>query len=196
MSDLETLSSVIRLRRSVKPVDLDATRPVERSLLETLLTNATWAPTHGLTEPWRFTVIQGEARKRLADAMQRIYRDVTPAEEFRDDKFLKMGENPLLAPAIMAVSMTRSTGGKIPEIEEVEAVACAAQNLMLSATAAGLASFWSSPPVLDAAAFKAWLGITTEARVLGLIYLGWPRRELGSFHSMRKPLSNCVTWLD
>jgi nitroreductase len=192
----ETLSSVIRLRRSVKPVDLDATRPVERSLLETLLTNATWAPTHGLTEPWRFTVIQGEARKRLADTMQRIYRDVTPAEEFRDDKFLKMGENPLLAPAIVAVSMTRSTGGKIPEIEEVEAVACAVQNLMLSATAAGLASFWSSPPVLDAAAFKAWLGFTTEARVLGLIYLGWPKRELSSFHSVRKPLSDCVTWLD
>ena len=196
MSDLETLSTIIRTRRSVKPVDLDRMRPVGRALLETLLTNATWAPTHGLTEPWRFTVMQGETRHHLADAMQRVYREVTPQGEFRDDKFQKMRETPRLAPVIIAVSVTLTSGGKIPEIEEVEAVACAVQNLLLSATAVGLASYWSSPPLLDSAAFKAWLKVKEEDRVLGLIYLGWPKQELSSYRSARKPLSACVTWMD
>ena len=34
---------------------------------------------------------------------------------------------------------------KIHEIEEVEAVACAIQNILLTATAYGLGVFWSSP---------------------------------------------------
>jgi nitroreductase len=196
MSDLETLSTIIRTRRSVKPVDLDPVRPVDRALLETLLTNATWAPTHGLTEPWRFDVLLGNSRNELADAMQRIYRDVTPPSEFREDKFQKMGDTPRLAPAIIAVSVRLTSGGKIPEIEEVEAVACAVQNLLLSATAVGLASFWSSPPLLDSAAFKVWLGVSEQDRVLGLICLGWPKQALSSYRSVRKPLDACVTWRD
>lgn len=196
MTPLDSLTSIIRLRRSVKPVDMDPSRSVDRPLLETLLTNATWAPTHGLTQPWRFKVIQGSARQALADAMQRIYREVTPPAEFREDKLQKMGDNPRLAPAIIAVSMTLTSGGKIPEQEELEAVACAVQNLMLSATAAGLGSFWSSPPLLDSAAFKDWLGVAPADRVVALVYLGWPKQDLAALRSVRHPLSHCVSWSD
>jgi nitroreductase len=100
-------------------------------------------------------------------------------------KMGKMGKNPLLAPLVIAAVMERRGGGKIPEIEEAEAVACALQNLMLGATAAGLASFWSSPPALDAPAFKEWLGIRAEDRCAGLIYLGWPRAGMEPPRSAR-----------
>ena len=141
MTDIAThsqLSALIRHRRSIKPVDMDSLRMVERALLTQVLEDATWAPTHGLTEPWKFVVHQGAARQRLAETMQRIYRETTPTNEFREDKMKKMGENPLLASVVIACVMERRGGAKIPEIEEIEAVACALQNLMLSATAAGL----------------------------------------------------------
>ena len=199
MSDLAThsqISALIRHRRSIKPVDLDSSRIVDRALLTTILEDATWAPTHGLTEPWKFVVHQGAARQRLAQAMQQVYRETTPAKEFREDKLQKMGENPLLAPVVIACVMERRGGAKIPEIEEIEAVACALQNLQLSATAAGLGCYWSSPPLLGTREFADWLQLGAEDRCVGLIYLGWPREGLKWPRSVRQPVESKTRWCD
>lgn len=193
---LEQTSALLRHRRTIKPVDMDPGRSVEKEQLLTLLENAIWAPTHGLTEPWKFLVFRGDARQRLASALQTIYRQTTPAAEFREDKLVKMGENPLLAPAIVACVMERRGGAKIPELEELEAVACALQNFMLSATAAGMASFWSSPPVLETAEFRQWLGIRAEDRCVALMYVGWPRPNLNWPRSTRQPVETKVIWND
>ena len=194
MTVLEQITAIIRRRRSIKPVDMDADQTVPKELLETLLTNATWAPNHGLTEPWRFDVFTGTQRHVLAEALQTIYREVTPPSEFRDDKLQKMGANPKLAPVIIAASMIRKGAPKIPADEEVQAVACGLQNLMLTATAAGLASFWSSPPLLGSAQFKQWLGIREEDGCIGLIYIGWPRKGSPEARSTRHSLDSCVHW--
>jgi nitroreductase len=192
--DLSLTTALIRSRRTLKPSEMDAVREVPRALLMTLLENATWAPTHGITEPWRFRVFAGEARQRLAAALQGIYREVTPAGEFREDKWLKMGLNPLLAPVVIVTWMERCSGDKIPALEEIEAVACALQNAMLSATAAGLGSFWSTAPLLDSSSFKAWLGIGAEDRCLALLYVGWPRDGAAVPRSVRSPVEGCVSW--
>ncbi len=192
--NLNEATALIRSRRTLKPTEMDSRRPVERPLLETLLENATWAPSHGLTEPWRFTVFEQEARTVLAVKLQEVYRLVTPEQEFRQDKFDKMGQNPLLAPVVVAVSMIRRGGTKIPEVEEIEAVACAVQNLMLSARAAGMGSFWSSPPLLDSVPWKTFIGLEAADRGLGLIYLGWPMEGKTLPSSVRRPLSQCVEW--
>ena len=192
--NLPEATSLIRSRRTLKPADMDSLRPLERPLLEMLLENATWAPSHGLTEPWRFVVFQHDARASLARTLQEVYLAVTPAEEFRQDKLEKMGQTPLLAPVVLAVNMIRRGGAKIPELEEIEAVACAVQNLMLSATAAGLGSFWSSPPLLGSNPWKTYLGLNVEDRSLGLIYLGWPKVGKPAPTSSRRPLSHCVEW--
>lgn len=199
MPDIAThqqISALIRHRRSIKPVDMDASREVERALLTTILEDATWAPTHGLTEPWKFIVHQGAARQRLAQTMQRVYQATTPAIEFREDKMKKMGENPLLAPVVIACVMERRGGAKIPEVEEIEAVACALQNLQLSATAAGLGCYWSSPPVLGTREFAGWLQIGAEDRCVGLIYLGWPKSGLNWPRSVRQPVESKTEWRD
>jgi len=191
---LSATTALIRARRSIKPVDMDSARVVDCELLTELIENATWAPTHGLTEPWRFLVFQNEARQRLAHAMQEIYRQTTPPAEFREDKVRKMAENPLLSPVIIVAVMERNGGAKIPEIEEIEAVACALQNLQLSATAAGLASYWSSPPLLGTSQFQDWLGIRPQDRCLGLIYLGWPKPGLTPPRSVRQPVESKIVW--
>lgn len=192
----DQISALIRHRRSIKPVDMDPARTVDRAVLTQVLEDATWAPNHGMTEPWKFVVHQGAARQRLAETMQRVYRETTPAGEFREDKMKKMSENPLLAPVVIACVMERCGGAKIPEVEEIEAVACALQNLQLSATAAGLGCYWSSPPLLGTREFAGWLRLGAEDRCVGLIYLGWPRAGLGWPQGKRQPVEAKTVWCD
>jgi len=187
-------SALIRHRRSIKPVDFDPSREIERELLMLILEDATWAPNHGMTEPWKFHVFTGPSRQHLATKMQQAYRDSTPPAEFREDKLKKMGETPLLAPVVLTCVMERNGGTKIPEVEEAEAMACALQNLQLSATAAGLGGYWSSPPVLNASVFRDWLGLREEDRCVGLIYLGYPKAGFQWPRSARKPVESKVVW--
>ncbi|HSI62584.1 MAG TPA: nitroreductase [Candidatus Saccharimonadia bacterium] len=188
------ITEVIRNRRSIKPVDMDASRAVDKAVILELLENANHAPTHGLTEPWRFHIFAGDSRRILADTMARLYRETTPEGEFREDKMRKMSENPLLAGAVIVLGMARRGGSKIPELEEIEAVACAVQNLALSVTAAGLAGYWSSPPLVYTRLFADWLGLGAEDRCLGLFYLGWPKADLRTPKATRKPVEEKITW--
>jgi len=194
LDSLAALSSIIRWRRSIKPVDMDPSRQVDGTLLMKLLENANWAPTHGMTEPWRFNIYQGSGRHDLSQAMQRIYRATTPAAEFREEKLTKMSQNPLLAPVVMVLWMARGGGEKIPELEEIEAVACAVQNLHLSAAAANMAGYWSTPPLVYTKEFAEWLEIRPEDRCLGLFYLGWPRTDIPIAHGKRQPIADKVKW--
>ncbi len=186
------MTRLIRHRRTIKP-KMMSNRPVAEELVWELLENANWAPTHGMTEPWRFTVFTGDARKRLADLLPKVYQEVTPPDQFKQKKIDSLGENPLLAPVLIAIAMKRQQSGKIPEVEEIEAVACAVQNLHLSAAAYGLGGFWSSNPAVCSQAMHDLLQLDTKDLVLGLFYLGYPEGDwpVGS----RQPIRDKVTWL-
>ncbi len=173
---LAAANALIRRRRSIKPVDMSL-KPVENLHLATILENGNWAPTHGMTEPWRFFVFTGDSRQRLADFLQATYDRVTPEVEVRPDKREKLGKQPLMAPVVIAIGMRRDPKGKIIEIEEIEAVACAVQNMHLTASAIGMAAFWSSPPLVYSDEMRDWLGLPEGGKCLGLLYLGWPKHE-------------------
>jgi hypothetical protein len=57
-------------------------------------------------------------------------------------------------------------------------VAAAVQNLLLAATAAGLASYWSSPPVADAPGVLALAGFPEGTQLVAVVYLGWAIRDM------------------
>ncbi len=194
MPNRDILSKIIRNRRSIKPAQMDSGREVPRELLDALFENANWAPTHGFTEPWRFKVFRGESRQGLAEQLQALYRQEVPEGEFRQDKFDKLGRNPLLAPVVVAICMARGDNPKIPELEEIEAVACAVQNMHLTASAAGLGAFWSSPPILGCDGMREFLGLRAADRCLGLFYLGWLREGENWPEGVRRPAADKVEW--
>jgi nitroreductase len=167
--------SIYRTRRSLKPVAMDPAREVSRAVLLELFEDAQWAPTHGLTQPWRFQVFTGAARGRLAEGLQAIYDATTPLAKRDGQKRDKLAVAPRTAPVVIALAAKVVPGGKIPEWEEIAAVACAVQNLALSAHERGLGGYWSTPAAACAPEFAAWLGLDATHRMLGLFYLGWPR---------------------
>jgi nitroreductase len=188
--------SIFCTRRSVKPAAMDGSREVSREVLTEILEDAHRAPTHGLTQPWRFFVFTGAARARVGDGLQALYDAATPAASRNDDKRAKLGATPRLAPVVVAVALRTEPNGKIPEIEEIAATACAVQNLLLSAHAKGIGSYWSTPPVAMSAEFAAWLGLDATCRGLGLVYLGYVQAGKLPPLSPRKPLMDNVVFCE
>lgn len=174
----EQVSKLIADRRSIKPALMDAEKAISSGLWQSLFEAANWAPNHGLTEPWRFLVYSGESRSEIASALQASYKEETADDEFRPEKFEKMGKNPFLANSVVALVMKRDPKRKVPEVEEIEAVACAVQNLHLLASAAGLGVFWSSPAVTYGPSFAKSLELDHADKCLGLLYVGWPKDGL------------------
>lgn len=189
--------SAYRNRRTIKPAAMDPRSIVDRDLILSLLEDAHWAPTHGLTQPWRFHVFTSpEARAELGGALVGIYDQLTP-EAARDvNKRTKLIAGPERAPVVIAVLARVEPNGKIPEWEEIAAVSCAVQNLMLSAHEHGLGTFWSTPPAACSPQFAQWLGLDDTHHALGLLYLGRPLAEAPSPRSSRSPLAERVRWHD
>lgn len=165
----EAVLGAIRSRRSVGKVGPE--RPT-RETIEQVLEAATWAPNHHLTQPWRFVVLAGEARRALGEAIARATVGVPATEEERV-AFDRASAKPLRAPVVLAVAV-EPAGGKIPEIEEVAAGAAAVQNLLLAAHALGLAAIWRTGSGCYQAAVKKHLGFGSASHLLGLVYLGYP----------------------
>ncbi|MEL7369412.1 MAG: nitroreductase [Myxococcota bacterium] len=182
----------IRQRRSIKP-EFMKPDPIDRELLEKLFDAANWAPSHGLTEPWRFIVFEGEGRRALAEALCQTMvdegQDTLPLDDPRRQKITRKTET---APVIAAIVCAPSPKPNIVEFEEIESTAMAVQNLHLAARAAGLAGFWSSGKKAFHPRMASFLGLEAPSRCLGFFYLGYPAVEWPQ--GRRGPAADKVTW--
>ena len=137
---------------------------------EQIFAAALRAPDHGRLQPWRFLVVEGHARQRLgevlANAIQRYRPDVT-AEELA-----KLRANPLRAPLVVVLAAHIVPHPKVPELEQLLSVGCAAQNMLLAAHALGFAGMWRTGKITYTAELREELGLSDEERVLGFLYLG------------------------
>ncbi len=168
------INQLIRSRRSVFPDQFRKDISIPDDIIWQLLENANWAPNHKQTEPWRFVVFSGEGRKKFASFQASRYKE-SAGEKFRQDKYDKLLNNPLLSSHIVAIILKRSTTVNIPEMEEIAAVACAVENIYLSATAYGLGGYWSTGGITYDPAARTFLGLEGEDRLMGTFYLGMVR---------------------
>lgn len=187
------VNQLLRSRRAVFPKMYD-NRPISRPVLEDILENANWAPTHKLTEPWRFVVFEGAARERLGQFLADRYRETAGEEQFSELKYRKNLEKPTRSGAVIAICMQRDPRERVPEWEELAAVACAVQNMWLSCHAHGIGCYWSSTPLMLDEAAAEFLELTTGQRCLGLFYMGY--YEGPAFPGKRTPMAAKTSWLD
>lgn len=192
--DPEALLSLIASRRSMGLSRLKPD-PVERRLIERMLEAANWAPSHGDTEPWRFSVFAGEGREALAKIFEGVDRErAAKGEEVKDHGGAR--KRAFAAPVWISIGMSPGLNEDgtllMSEEEELMAVACAVQNLHLMATAQGLIGMWHSKGISVHPAVARGLGLEPPARLLGFFMLGWPATEPPA--GERRPLSEKVTW--
>lgn len=157
-----------------------------------LLENANWAPTHKLTEPWRFTVFSGAGLKKLGEFQAGLYRQNAGAR-FKQEKYDKLLNTPSACSHIIAIGMRRSVSVSIPEMEEIAAVACAVQNLYLSATAYGLGGYWSTGGITFEPGAASFFGLEGDDKLLGFFYLGVIETPSGA--GSRGPVMEKTVWI-
>ena len=170
-------------RRSVPKTASDE---LERSVVERLLEAGVRAPTHHLTQPWRFVVLAGDARKELGDAW-------AAAEAHREPEKVRI--KPLRSPVIIAVIATPKTHlPKVQELEEHHAVGAAIQNILLAAHDMGLAAMIRTGKAAFYEEVRAVLGVQDGEYVAGFIYLGHPMAEPERAMTRRTPASELTEW--
>ncbi len=181
----------IAQRRTVKPTTY-TDQDIPENVLQEILESANWAPNHGRTEPWRLTVFKGEGKIKFQQIIKEMF-DAHPEANFPPEKLNKWLKNAIHANVIVAVGMKRTEPCKIPVVEELCAVASAAQNMLITAQAYGIASYWGSSVSHLAATPKA-LGLDgPHDQVLGFLHFGYPREAICD-GARKSSIDNKITW--
>ena len=191
--DTQEINQLFSYRRAVYPAQFSGQR-IDDAIIEQLLENANWAPTHARTEPWRFTVFADQGLERLARFQADLYRQLsTEAGNYQESKYKKLLDTPAMCSHVISIGMKRDPKGKVPEIEEVEAVACAVQNMWLTAAAYGIGCYWGSGGITYKPEALGFFELEPQDQLLGFLYLGISKAEwpLGN----RQPIAQKVRWV-
>ncbi len=187
---IEEVHQLLQNRRSVYP-DQYLDKVIPDQIIRNILENANWAPTHKLTEPWRFKVMKGATLKKFGTFMAEKYRSLNGLESFSVAKYEKLKMNPQKAGALIAICMQRDPRKRVPEWEEVASVAMAVQNMWVTSCAYGIGCYWSTPDLLEY--FSEFEPLAEEERCIGLFYMGYANPPSGRIK--RKPIEEKVKWL-
>ncbi|NQY67309.1 MAG: nitroreductase [Flavobacteriales bacterium] len=192
-SQLEVIREIISNRRTLKPERFSDKR-IDKKILEEIVESAKWAPTHGLTQPWRLKIFYNKGLERFGNFHAQCYKDSVSPELFNPKKYDQYKSRPIKSSALIAVCMSRQESEKILEMEEIEAVACAVQNMHLTATAHGICCYWGTGGKTYSEEMKEFLGLGEKDKCLGLFHLGYPEGEWPT--CSRNPSSEYSEWIE
>lgn len=192
--DIEQINEVIKNRRSIYPYQYEKGKVIPDEIIWQILENANRAPTHKQTEPWRFTVFSGEGLKYFGQLQAEIYKKYS-GDKFNEGKLQKLIDYPLMSSHVIVIGMKRNTANKLPEIEEIEATACAVQNMFLTTTAYGLGSYWTTGGITYFEEAKPYFELQPDDKLLGFFYIGYIA-ELLLIPSKRGAIQEKVKWID
>jgi nitroreductase len=188
----ELFNELVRNRRSVFPDQFDPGKKIDDKIIQEIITNATWAPDHGRSEPWQFSVFTGKGLITLADFQSELYKQEA-RENFKEATYIKLQRQPLKASHIISIGMKRTTTKNIPETEDIAAVACSVQNIYLSVTAYGLGGYWTTGGVTYLEKAKSFFGLDEKDKLLGFFYIG--HVAIPSVGATRSPIEEKVKWI-
>lgn|SRR5690606_4024755 len=165
VSKNEMLENLAR-RRAIYPDKFNA-QPITREEVGELLEAARYAPTHKLTEPWRFHVILGQAKNNVAAQVREYVENRTGDPE----KGLRMKEKFDQSQIVIVVAFQRDARERLPEWEEIASTAMAVQNIWIYADSLGMGGYWSTgAPAVEA--LTRIVDLQDGEKVLGLFFLG------------------------
>lgn len=159
----EVLAFLAR-RRSNSAMTLRAPGPTPAEL-DQLLGLAARVPDHGKLSPWRFVVLEGDAKAGFAAAL-----DALAAGRGDGRASAKLGK--LKTPPVGVAVIFRPRPGEIPEWEQQLSAGAVCATLLYAALAAGYGANWITDWYAYDAEARAILGLSSEERVAGFIFMG------------------------
>jgi nitroreductase len=164
----ETMDLLRRRRSSsAKAMGEPGPNPIE---LQNILQAACRVPDHGKLFPWRFLVIQGDARMELG----RILEEALVARSANVSESLKRFERNrfLRAPVVVAIVSSLKTAKPIPEWEQRLSAGAVCQTMLIAAAAAGFGANWLTEWCAYDDIVLRGLGLGEDEKIAGFIYIG------------------------
>ena len=165
MSSIDLLFS----RRSTPSRLLGAPGPDEATLLE-LLRAAVHVPDHGKLTPWRFVLVEGDARVRLGEILADRHGEIVA--EASEASLEKERNRFLSAPTIVVAVGRIDPDHRIPAQEQLLSGGCACFSLLLAAHALGFGAQWLTGWAAYDPQVAARLGLAEGECILGFIHIG------------------------
>ena len=197
----ETLKT-IKERRSIRAFAKDE---ISDQQIRTLLQAANEAPSAHNQQSWRFIVLKGQKKLKLAELVaEGAFRFSRPAQAL-----LRMSARSIAsAPVVIAVANSGDLidhGTELFKVEkemahdffrtmEIQSSAAAVQNMLLAATSLGLATVWLGIMFLMKDEVLEFLG-EPEGEFMAVIPVGYASRESGS-GPQKEPFEMKVKYLD
>lgn len=154
----------LALRRSASALNLAAPGP-DADQLSDLLRIAARVPDHGKLAPWRFVILEGEAKTAFAAGLDAIAAD-------RGEPALSTKLGKLKVPPLAVAVIYSPRPGSIPEWEQTLSAGVVCANLLYAAGAMGFGANWITDWYSYDPAAVALLGLADAERVAGFVLIG------------------------
>lgn len=143
--------------------------PSESELAE-IFKAAVRVPDHARLKPWRFLLIEGEARNRLGALF--VEAQLRHDQHLTQEQQQKLLNNPLRAPLIITVIANIIEHPKVPALEQLLSAGCAALSILLAAEALGYGAIWRTGDVAYDDYVQQQLGLAEMETIVGFLYVG------------------------
>jgi F420 biosynthesis protein FbiB-like protein len=184
LTNTTDLHNFLRTRRSIRRFKPD---PVPDSVIQNILTTATFAPSAHNRQPWRFVVVTDSSiRTKLADAMavefeRDLKKDKLPHEEIQQ-RITRSRERMITAPALIILNLDMSEMDIYPDekrnkaeyLMAVQSVANAGMQLLLAAHAEGLGGVWVCSPLFAQETIQQVLELPETWEPQAMFFIGYP----------------------
>ena len=144
------------------------------SQLENIIKAGLRACDHRTLTPWKFLLIEGDARHQLGRLMV-IAKEAVEKRPISPELTIKLQSKPLRAPSILVVVAAIQEHKSVPEIEQVLSAGASAQMMMTAAHAQGVGAIWRSGSIMFTQEMRDGLNLASSDQIVGFIYLGTPK---------------------
>ena len=168
MTPIETLLSRVSIPRVIEP-------GVTGEELDLILRGGLRACDHGRLKPFRFIVLEGDARARLGHTMAEYSR--SNSAEMSEEMIQATKNKALRAPTILSVIFSPKESAKISKSEQLVSAGCAAQMIVTAAHMLGLGAIWRTGEASYSSEVATMMELEKHEQVVAMIYIGRPVAE-------------------
>ncbi len=178
------LHNFLRTRRSIRRFKPDL---IPDSVIENILTTATFAPSAHNRQPWRFCVVTDVSVKtKLSDAMaiefeRDLEKDKLPQAEIQK-RTTRSRERIIAAPVVIILNVDMTDMDVYPDekrnkaeyLMAVQSVANAGMQMLLAAHAEGLGGVWVCSPLFVQETIQNILDLPKTWEPQAMFFIGYP----------------------